>query len=144
MIQIVLDTNILVAAFRSKRGAANLLLDKLNDSRWQVNVSTALLLEYEDVLKRPEMKDIVSETDVDVFLDGLCSIAEFHEIFYLWRLPAKDPNDAFILELAVRARADFIITYNKKDFPVAESFGVKLVTPKEFLQFVGDLQNDDD
>jgi predicted nucleic acid-binding protein len=55
VLQIILDTNILIAAFRSKRGAANLLLDKLDDPRWQVNVSTALLLEYEDVLKRSEM-----------------------------------------------------------------------------------------
>lgn len=139
ILQIILDTNILVAAFRSKRGAANLLLDKLNDSRWQVNVSTALLLEYEDVLKRPEMRDFVSESDIDVFLDGLCAIAEFHDIFYLWRLPAKDPNDAFILELAVRVNADFIITYNAKDFHAAAQFGVKLATPKEFLQYVGDL-----
>jgi len=139
ILQIILDTNVLVAAFRSRRGAANLLLDKLNDSRWQVNVSTPLLLEYEDVLKRPEMKDFVLESDVDVFLDGLCTIAEHQNIFYLWRLLAKDPNDAFILELAVRAGADFIITYNKKDFLAAESFGVKLATPKEFLQYVGDL-----
>lgn len=142
MIQIILDTNILVAAFRSRRGAANLLLDKLDDVRWQINVSTALLLEYEDVLKRPEMNDFVLESDVDIFLDGLCTIAEFNDIFYLWRLLAKDPNDAFILELAVRVNADFIITYNKKDFPAAESFGIKLVTPKEFLQYFGDLPND--
>ena len=139
ILQIILDTNILVAAFRSRRGAANFLLDKLDDSRWQVNVSTPLLLEYEDVLKRGEMKNFISETDVDLFLDGICSIADNHEIFYLWRLLAKDPNDAFILELAVRVNADFIITYNKKDFPAATDFGVKLVTPKEFLQFVGDL-----
>ena len=139
MLQIILDTNILVAAFRSKRGAANLLLDKLDDARWRVNVSTALLLEYEDVLKRPEMNVFISESDVDVFLDGLCSIAENHEIFYLWRLLAKDPNDTFILELAVRVNADFIITYNQKDFPAAAEFGVKLFTPKEFLQYVGDL-----
>lgn len=140
MLQIILDTNILVAAFRSRRGAANLLLDKLDDSRWQVNVSTPLLLEYEDVLKRSEMADLISETDVDIFLDGLCSISEYHEIFFLWRLLAKDPNDAFILELAVRVNADFIITYNKKDFPAAADFGIKLVTPKEFLEFTGDLQ----
>ncbi len=139
IVQIILDTNILVAAFRSKRGAANLLLDKLNDSRWQVNVSTALLLEYEDVLKRPEMKDFISKSDVDIFLNGLCTIVEFNDIFYLWRLLAKDPNDAFILELAVRVNADFIITYNKKDFPAAADFDIQLVTPKEFLQFVGDL-----
>ncbi len=139
ILQIILDTNILVAAFRPKRGAANLLLDKLNDSRWQANVSTALLLEYEDVLKRHEMKDFISESDADVFLDGFCAIAEFNDIFYLWRLLAKDPNDAFILELAVRASVDFIITYNKKDFPAAAAFDIQLVTPKEFLQFVGDL-----
>jgi putative PIN family toxin of toxin-antitoxin system len=139
ILQIVLDTNILVAAFRSRRGAANFLLERLADSRWQVNVSTPLLLEYEDVLKRSEMNDFISENDVDIFLDGLCGIAENHDIFYLWRLLAKDPNDAFILELAVRARADFIITYNKKDFSAAAGFGIKLVTPKEFLEFVGDL-----
>ncbi len=139
ILQIILDTNILIAAFRSRRGAANLLLDKLKDSRWQVNVSTPLLLEYEEVLKRPEMSDFISEEDVDIFLDGFCSIAENYEIFYLWRLLAKDPNDAFILELAVRANADFIVTYNTKDFPAAADFDIKLATPKEFLEFVGDL-----
>lgn len=101
MLQIILDTNILVAAFRSSRGAANLLLSKLNDERWQLNVSTALLLEYEDVLKRSEMKEFISDLDVEIFLNGLCSISEHHNIFYLWRLLAKDPNDSFILELAV-------------------------------------------
>jgi putative PIN family toxin of toxin-antitoxin system len=139
ILQIILDTTVLVAAFRSRRGAANLLLDKLDDSRWQVNVSTPLLLEYEDVLKRDEMKNFISKPDVDTFLDGLCSVAEFHDIFYLWRLLAKDPNDAFVLELAVRANADFIVTYNKKDFPAAADFDIKLVTPKEFLEFVGEL-----
>lgn len=104
-----------------------------------MNVSTALLLEYEDVLKRPEMNDFISDSDVDIFLNGLCTIAECHNIFYLWRLLAKDPNDAFILELALRVNADFIITYNAKDFPAAADFDIKLVTPKEFLQFTGDL-----
>lgn len=139
MLQIILDTNVLVAAFRSKRGAANLLLDKLNDDRWLVNLSTALLLEYEDVLKRPEMNEFISDSNVDIFLDGLCTISELSEIYYLWRLLAKDPNDAFILELGVRINADFIITYNKKDFPAAVDFDIKLVTPKEFLQFVGEI-----
>jgi len=39
----------------------------------------------------------------------------------------------------VRVNADFIITYNKKDFPAAADFDIQLVTPKEFLQIVGDL-----
>jgi putative PIN family toxin of toxin-antitoxin system len=140
VLQIIIDTNILVAAFRSRRGAANLLLSKLKDDRWQLNVSTPLLLEYEDVLKRSEMKNFISNSDVDTFLDGLCAIATCHDIYYLWRLLAKDPNDAFILELAVRINADFLITYNSKDFFAASNFGVKLATPKEFLLLVGVLQ----
>jgi putative PIN family toxin of toxin-antitoxin system len=139
VLQIIIDTNVLVAAFRSRLGAANLLLSGLDDDRWQVNVSTPLLLEYEDVLKRAEMDSFVSEPEIDTFLDGLCAISECYDIYYLWRLLAKDPNDAFILELAVRVNADFLITYNSKDFPAAAEFGVKLATPKEFLLFVGDL-----
>ena len=96
------------------------------------------LLTYKNTL-RPEMRDFIEESDVDIFLDGLCSIAEFNDIFYLWRLLAKDPNDAFILELAVRVNADFIVTYNKKDFPAAADFDIQLATPKEFLEYVGDL-----
>ncbi len=53
--QIVLDTNILVAGLRSRRGIANRLLTQLDDARWEVNVSTALALEYDDVLKRRGM-----------------------------------------------------------------------------------------
>jgi putative PIN family toxin of toxin-antitoxin system len=66
ILQIIIDTNIFVAAFRSQKGVANLLLQKLKDVRWQVNVSTPLLLEYEDVLKRPEMNEFISENDVDI------------------------------------------------------------------------------
>lgn len=85
------------------------------------------------------MIGFLSPTETDAFLNGLCSISAYHEIFYLWRLLSKDPNDAFLLELAVRAEADFIITYNPKDFPAAASFGIQLSTPKEFLEFLGDL-----
>jgi len=52
--QIIIDTNVLVAALRSKQGASYRLLELLRngDNRWQINVSTALILEYEAVLKR--------------------------------------------------------------------------------------------
>lgn len=139
-LQIIIDTNILVAAFRSRRGAANLLIDKLADPRWQVNLPIPLLFEYEDVLKRPELAGFITNENVDIFLDGLCSIARHHDIYYLWRLLSKDPNDSFILELAVRVNADFIITYNPKDFPAATDFGIKLSTPREFLKLVGELR----
>ncbi|MCP9496520.1 MAG: putative toxin-antitoxin system toxin component, PIN family [Pyrinomonadaceae bacterium MAG19_C2-C3] len=137
--QIILDTNILVAALRSRRGIANRLLMNLDDARWQVNVSTALVLEYEDVLKRPGMVEGFTAEAIDVLIDGICSIARRHNIFFLWRPLSSDPQDDFLLELAATAHAHFIITYNPRHLRPAEQFGVKLLTPKEFLQLLGDL-----
>ena len=116
-----------------------MFVDGLSDKRISVNVSTALLLEYEAVLKRPEMSKFVSPDEVDEFLDGLCSIATYHQIHFLWRTFVSDPNDAFLLELAIRSTADFLITFNTKDFPEASDFGVKLETPREFLRTLGKL-----
>jgi len=50
--QIVLDTNILLSGLRSNRGASYKLLTILNDKRWQLNISTTLVFEYEEILKR--------------------------------------------------------------------------------------------
>jgi putative PIN family toxin of toxin-antitoxin system len=137
--QIVLDTNVLVAAFRSRRGASYKLLTLLNDPRWQVNLSTPLVLEYEEVLKRPGLLTAFDEQAVDIFLDGLCAIANGHDIFYLWRPLSPDPDDDLLLELAVSAGADFIITFNAGDLLAAAQFGITLVTPKEFLRRMGEL-----
>lgn len=138
-LQIVLDTNVMVSGLRSQRGASYKLLQMLDDQRWQINLSTSLLLEYEDVLKRPGMIPGLSFAAIDTLIDGICAIANRHSIFYLWRPLASDPNDDFLLELAVHARADFLITYNKRDLRGASLFGIELATPKEFLQQVGEL-----
>jgi len=49
------------------------------------------------------------------------------------------PMTIFLLDLAVEAGADFIITFNKKDFIGIEKFSIQALTPKEFLQKTGDL-----
>ncbi|MGQ0542769.1 MAG: putative toxin-antitoxin system toxin component, PIN family [Blastocatellia bacterium] len=132
-VQIVIDTNVLVAAFRSKRGAANQLILSLDDERFEIAISTPLLFEYEDVLKRPEMSQFLSHEEVDGAIESLRLIANEYAIFFLWRMLAVDPDDAFILELAIRSNAKYIITYNPKDFASAADFGITLVTSRDFL-----------
>lgn len=51
--QVVIDTNVLFAAVRSRRGAFFRLLSLVGDERWQMNLSVPFFLEYEEVLKRP-------------------------------------------------------------------------------------------
>ncbi|YAF94287.1 MAG: putative toxin-antitoxin system toxin component, PIN family [Nodularia sp. CChRGM 3473] len=52
----------------------------------------------------------------------------------------KRSDDDFLLDLAVESQVDYIITYNQKDLQLAEKFGIKVVTPKQFLQAMGEIQ----
>jgi putative PIN family toxin of toxin-antitoxin system len=140
MFQVVIDTNVLMAALRSNRGASYRLLSLVGDDRWKLNLSVPLLLEYEDVLKRPDAGLGLAHEDIDAILDFLCDEANLREIFYLWRPILLDPKDDFVLELAVESNADFIITFNLKDFMDIEKFGLAAITPRDFLQRLGEIR----
>lgn len=137
---IVIDTNVLVSGLRSRRGASFKLLSMLNNKRWRLKISTTLVIEYETVLKRKSSELKLSFQDIEDFLDGICSIADQHDIFYLWRPMANDPDDDFLIDLAVSAQADFIITYNKRDLYKIKYFGIVLLSPKEFLEKMGEIR----
>ncbi|GCL39446.1 putative toxin-antitoxin system toxin component, PIN family [Sphaerospermopsis sp. FACHB-1094] len=137
--QIVIDTNVILAGLRSNRGASYKLLTILNDTRWQLNISTALIFEYEEILKREKDQLNLKNEDIDNVIEAICAISNQCNIFYLWRPVARDPDDDFVIDLAVECQADFIITYNQKDLQAAEKFGIRVLTPKQFLQQVGEL-----
>lgn len=137
--QLVIDTNILIAGLRSNKGASYKLLSILNDPRWRINLSTALVFEYETVLKRESEQLNLSFNEIDKIINALCSIANLNQIFFLWRPLSKDPDDDFLFDLAVKSQANFIISYNKSDLKAIEKFGVEVLTPKEFLQRVGEI-----
>jgi putative PIN family toxin of toxin-antitoxin system len=133
MVDIVLDTNVLVTALKSSRGASYQLLTMLESSQFQVHISTTLVAEYEAVLKRGLLT--LSESQIDDVLDFVCAQAKHHKIYYLWRPILKDPADDFVLELAVKSQAR-IITWNINDFKRALTMGVLVQTPREFLDFL--------
>jgi len=137
--QIVIDTNVLVAALRSRRGAAFKLLSLINSGKFEVNISVPLVLEYEGTAKRLIGRTALTARDIDNIIDYICAVAQPRAIFYLWRPFLKDPKDDMVLELAVTAECEFIVTYNKSDYEGVEQFGVRVVTAKEFLQEIGVL-----
>jgi predicted nucleic acid-binding protein len=98
-----------------------------------------LLLEYEDVLKRPDAGHLLSPEQVDDVLDFLCASASLRDIFYLWRPILSDPKDDFVLELAVESGCKYIITFNLRDFTGAQKFGVAAIRPQEFLRELGEI-----
>lgn len=140
MYQVVIDTNVLVAALLSNRGASHCLLRLVGDERWRINLSVPLVLEYEQTLKHICTGGDLGESDIDNVLDFLCANANLRPIFFLWRPLLPDPKDDFILELAVESHADFLLTFNTRDFVGADRFGVRVIRPREFLAIIGEAQ----
>lgn len=133
--QIVIDTNVLVSALKSSKGAAYQLLRIIDSGKFEINVSTPLVAEYEEILKR-EIKHL-SKDEIDDVINYVCTVSNKHKIFYLWRPVIKDPDDDLVLEIAVKS-GSIIITYNKDDFKRASEFNIRVLTPKEFLKAIGD------
>lgn len=136
MIRIVLDTCVFVSALRSRRGASYELLKRVGTGAFEIALSVPLVIEYEDAGKRRSEETGLTEADIDDVLDYLCSVAHLQEIHFLWRPALKDPRDDHVLELAVEAAAETIVTHNLKDFAAASHFGVTVMSPGEFLESI--------
>ncbi len=129
----MLDTNVVVAALRSRRGASFRVVSEIGRSRFEFVLSVPLLVEYEGVLTRGRLPEL-TESDISAFLDYLCSEAHLQEIFYLWRPHLPDPKDDMALEAAVAGNCEAIVTHNRRHFEGAATFGIKVLSPFEFLR----------
>ncbi len=134
---IVIDTNVLISALKSKRGASYRLIVSLPDNLYTPNVSVPLFIEYEAVAKRQGLISNLSLVEIDAILDYFLSKSSIRKVFYLWRPFLKDPKDDLVLELAVESRSQYIVTFNIKDFKGVEKFGIKAITPQEFITIRG-------
>jgi len=137
MRRIVLDTSVVVSAFRSKRGASYAILDLVAERRLVPLATPPLFLQYEEVLKRPDQLAASGLTldAVDGILNALASAVEGVTVYYACRPQLPDPGDEMVLDAAVNGRADALVTYNVRDFASAAlRFGVRIVRPSEILR----------
>lgn len=133
----VLDTSVIVAAFRSPNGASAEILRLVRKRKVTMLVSIGLFLEYESVLKRPDHLAAagLAATDVDRILDVLAVHAERVDIFFLWRPKLRDADDDMVLEIAVNGNADAIVTFNIRDFAgTVQDFGIPALLPADVLR----------
>ncbi len=129
----VIDTNVLHAGLYSATGASYQLLRLIERGHVTPVLSTALVFEYEEVLKRNHKRLKLSNRAIDDVLNGLCNRGECQRIHFLWRPQLSDPKDDHILELAVAAGNADIVTHNVRDFACASTFGLRIVTPAVIL-----------
>lgn len=131
---VVLDTNVLIAALRSRRGASFRLIELLRAGAFEIAISVPLAVEYEAVLTRHAASLGLRRTEVTTIVDYLSAVGKRQAIHFLWRPLLRDPDDEFVLEVAVAAGCEHIVTHNVRDFGGVKGFGVSIIRPGQFLR----------
>lgn len=129
---IALDTHVLVASLRSRRGASSALLDAVGTGRFEHVVSVPLVMEHESVLVQPGMVPLGAEAVHDV-RDHLCATAIRQDVHFPWRSRLPDPVDDMVLEAAVHGGCSMLVTHHIRDFAGADALGVRPCTPAQCL-----------
>ena len=135
--RVVFDTNVLVAAVRSRQGASFSLVSSIPALEFQICLSVGLYAEWQDVLTRrehlPPGRTVPEALD---FLRYLAGQAHLQEIHFLWRPFLPDADDDMLLELAFAAGCRHIVTHNVRDFRGSEQLGVTAISPGDFLELI--------
>ena len=132
----VIDTNVILSAMRSTLGASHLILLAIRQRQFTPVLSVPLLMEYEEVCKRPGLVPHLSLRQIDAILDLICSRCVEQKIFFQWRPFLPDPDDDMLVELALSAHANYIVTSNMRDVSPARALGIQVLEPGEFLRLL--------
>jgi putative PIN family toxin of toxin-antitoxin system len=136
MTRAVLDTNVIVAALLSRRGAAFEILQRLRRGEWRLVLSNHLLFEYEEVLKRNATAIGLTHEEVDHFLNAICQAADCFELAAAQPPRLPDADDEPLLRLAEASGARLISTHNLRHLASATAHGVAVLPPGEFLRIL--------
>jgi putative PIN family toxin of toxin-antitoxin system len=134
--RVVLDTDVVIAAFRSKTGASRALLDYALQRTITMVVSVPLLIEYEAILKRSSQRDAhgLSDAELERALHLLTQACDTQPLHFLWRPQLQDVSDEMVLETAINGRVDKLVTFNQRHLnAAAQRFKLPCVRPAECL-----------
>lgn len=143
---VVFDTCVLVAGLRSRSGASHWLLRRVGTGLFQLAITEPVYWEYYKTLMRKAQEDIIpfQGEDISRLLNSLLQDAASRKVYYLLRPNLPHPEDDRFVECAVVAQADYLVTFNLRDFLGGElsgkdrksRYGYKVITPGEYVRLL--------
>lgn len=136
MIDLVLDTNVFVAALRSEGGASREVLRRILQGRYRPLFGTTLWLEYEALLGRDVWTEETAPTEREAVLAALARCGRWVTTYFGWRPNLSDEADNDLIELAVAGNARAVVTHNVRDLASGELHWARLriLTPAQCLE----------
>lgn len=132
--RIVLDTNVLISALGWKGGNEYKIAQKCFNRQITLISAIETMEEFRKVALRPKFGFGVEE--IDEFISALIEVCEIIEPKDKFNVVTQDPSDNKFLDAAVSGKADFIISGDKHLLNLKEFKGIKILTPKEFLDYI--------
>jgi predicted nucleic acid-binding protein len=132
-IRAVVDTNVIFEGL-THLGPAAEIIDSWVDRGFQPCVSTALALEYQDVLERK--LSLARGEAALMAVQALLVRCEYVPIYYSYRPASRDPGDDLVVDCVLNSRA-VLVTSNVKDFTEASRrLGFRIFQPSEFVAYL--------
>lgn len=135
---VVLDTNVFISGLISPNGVPGAILQRFRQGDFDIATSKAQIREIQAVLKRPSLvRALPKGTTKDVlrFFLEFKSLTKIHDPVKLsWDF--KDTKDHFLMDLAVHAKADFLVTGDKAIRSLFLIGDCAVTSPVEFLSRV--------
>jgi predicted nucleic acid-binding protein len=134
---IVADANVILRGIRSRNGASGFILTEMLLGEISFALSPAVVLEYEDVIKRVEIlgdPPLLSDMQLNVILDALCARAVLAEPWFRFRPFLDDPKDDLYIECALAVGARVIVTDDRHfQHPSVRKFGLTAMSAQDFV-----------
>lgn len=131
--RVVLDTNVLVSALISPSGAAHLVYKLWQAGEFRLISCEEQIAEMRRVTRRPAMRGWIKPAEAGRIINQIRHLAIM--IDPVPQVAASpDPADDYLLAIAVRGRADYLVTGDKSDLLALERFRrTRIVTIRRFL-----------
>lgn len=138
MLRVVLDSSVLVSGFLTEGGTTAALFSRYRQGAFALCSSPWIVEETRRALLRPRNMNRYRYRieDVQQFLDGLARSAQFFRDAPQVPAVTRDPSDDQVIACAVAARADYLVTGDDDMLVLAEHKGIRILTPRQFLDLL--------
>lgn len=131
--RVVVDTNVFVSAMLNNRGTPARVVQAWYEGAYTLVVTDDLLFELSVTLARPRLATLISASSHEIreFVRSVEHGAEFHSVTETLAV-SDDPDDDRVLEAAVAAAADYIVSGDRDLLRLGDFRGIQVVTPAQF------------